>query len=616
MKQRAREVLKTIFGYDSYRGQQEKVVEHTLVGGDSLVLMPTGGGKSLCYQIPAIVRPGVAVVVSPLIALMQDQVGALELAGARAAFLNSTLGYEETRQVYRRLFSGELDLLYMAPERLLKGNALEALAKVPLALFAIDEAHCVSQWGHDFRKDYLELAVLHERFPRVPRLACTATADELTRKEIIARLKLEEAVVFISGFDRPNIRYHIAFKNNPRRQLLRFLLREHKGDSGIVYCMTRKKTEAIAEYLRGEGWDALAYHAGMALEERKKNQNRFLREDGVIIVATIAFGMGIDKPNVRFVAHMDLPKSVEAYYQETGRAGRDGEPSDAWMVYGIQDIVMLRGFIENSEADEPHKRVERRKLDYLVGLCEVTSCRRQALLKYFGDKLAEPCGNCDTCLAPPETWDATEAAQKALSCIYRTDQRFGAEYLIDVLLGADTERILQYSHNRLSTFGIGADLGRTQWRSVFRQLTARGFVEVNADRFGALQLTGAAREILRGKQTLRLRKYTKPETRKAERAKTRKSAKHKIPVFLDPDEKILLDVLKKRRKEIADGASIPAYRVFNDATLRELANKRPETPEEMLDVSGVGDYKLKRYGSEFLAIIRDAGIRGKAGPDS
>jgi len=582
---------------------QEQVIEHTLDGGDSLVLMPTGGGKSLCYQIPAIVRPGVGVVISPLIALMHDQVNALELAGANAAFLNSSLTTEEARRVYARLYAGELDLLYVAPERLVKQGTLELLGKMELALFAIDEAHCVSQWGHDFRSDYLGLSILHERFPDIPRLACTATADELTRTEIISRLNLDKAGVFISGFDRPNIRYTIQHKNNPRQQLLRFLTSEHKGDSGIVYCLTRRKTEETAEYLRVKGWDALAYHAGMTTKDRTRNQNRFLREDGVVIVATIAFGMGIDKPNVRFVVHMDLPKSVEAYYQETGRAGRDGEHSNAWMVYGVQDIILQRSFIENSEADEPHKRVERRKLEYLLGLCEVTSCRRQVLLKYFGEELTEECGNCDTCLETPETWDATEAAQKALSCVLRTSQRFGAEYLIDVLLGKDTERILQNEHHNISTFGIGADMERAQWRSVIRQLVARGFIE--ADSFGSLQMTEGARPVMRGEETLNLRKYVKPKKAAPKPKKTRKRKTSKIPIILGPGTRLLFDALKKLRKKIAEDKGIPAYRIFADAALREMADKRPETLGDMLDINGVGDYKLKRYGEQFLEIIRE-----------
>ena len=492
-----REVLGRVFGYDAFRGEQEAIIEHVAGGGDCLVLMPTGGGKSLCYQIPALLRDGLAVVVSPLIALMQDQVSALRQAGVRAGYLNSTLTFDEVRAVERDARAGRLDLLYVAPERLMGERTLALLDGVRggarIALFAIDEAHCVSQWGHDFRPEYLQLSVLHERYPGVPRIALTATADAPTRREIAERLGLGDARIFVSGFDRPNIRYAIVPKRSAREQFLRFLDAEHRGHAGIVYCLSRRKVEETARWLRGRGYDALPYHAGMGAEERKRHQDAFVREDGVIIVATIAFGMGIDKPDVRFVAHLDLPKSIESYYQETGRAGRDGLPADAWMAYGLADVIALRQMVEGSEAGEQRKRLEVRKLDAMLGLCELTTCRRRALLAYFGETLAEPCGNCDNCIAPPEAWDATEAAQKALSCVYRTGQRFGAGYVIDVLLGKDSERIRGFGHQRLSTFGIGADLDMATWRSVFRQLVARGLMSVDVEGFGSLKLTGASR---------------------------------------------------------------------------------------------------------------------------
>ncbi|TPW13675.1 MAG: ATP-dependent DNA helicase RecQ, partial [Halothiobacillaceae bacterium] len=470
MMEQALQALHSVFGYRHFRPLQHEIIEHVVAGGDALVLMPTGGGKSLCYQIPALVRSGTAIVISPLIALMEDQVSALKQAGVRADYLNSTLSFDESRDVESRLLRGELDLLYVAPERLLTARTLDLLTKAELALFAIDEAHCVSQWGHDFRPEYMQLSVLHERFPTIPRIALTATADAPTRNEITQRLALEQARVFVNGFDRPNIRYHVTEKNSPREQLLNFIRREHRGDAGIVYCLSRKKVEAVAEWLSQKGVIALPYHAGLSAEIRKRHQVRFLHDEGIVMVATIAFGMGIDKPNVRFVAHLDLPKSLEAYYQETGRAGRDGLPANAWMAYGLQDVVTLRQMLEEADTLEARKQVERQKLEAMLGYCEVTSCRRQTLLNYFNDTLPEPCGNCDTCLSPVATWDGSEAVRKALSCVYRTGQRFGVNYVIEVLLGKENERIRSLGHNRLTTYGLGKELDVNQWRSLFRQL--------------------------------------------------------------------------------------------------------------------------------------------------
>ena len=481
-------ILQHTFGYDSFRPPQDEIITTVINGGDALVLMPTGGGKSLCYQIPSLARTGCGVVVSPLIALMQDQVNALRLLGVRAAFLNSTLDPVQAAQVEEDLLRGNLDLLYIAPERLTQARTRELLKRAPIALFAIDEAHCVSQWGHDFRADYLQLGLLHEEFPDTPRVALTATADERTRAEIIERLDLSEARKFIAGFDRPNIRYRIGLKQNAKQQLLQFLKDEHPRDAGIVYCLSRKKTEDVAFWLQDQGFNALPYHAGLDAGIRADYQARFLREESVIMVATVAFGMGIDKPDVRFVAHLDMPKTVEAYYQETGRAGRDGAPSDAWMIYGLQDVIKLRQMLAGSEGSEEHKRAEQHRLNAMLGLCEITSCRRQSLLKYFGERLQEPCGNCDSCLEPVDTWDGSEAARKALSVVYRTGQRFGVNHLVDVLRGSEAEKIRQFDHHLLPTYGVGKDLDANQWRSVFRQLVARGYLRVDMDRFGALCL--------------------------------------------------------------------------------------------------------------------------------
>jgi ATP-dependent DNA helicase RecQ len=595
----ARRVLRDVFGYETFRGDQRAVIAAAESGRDTLVLMPTGGGKSLCYQIPALLRDGVGIVVSPLIALMEDQVGALRDAGVRAAFLNSTLTRAEQQRVVADLKSGTLQLLYVAPERLMQGETLELLSSVPLSLIAIDEAHCVSQWGHDFRQDYLTLNQLKQRFPGVPRMALTATATPPTRDEIVARLDLDAPQIFAASFDRPNIRYHVQAKSEARRQLLRFL-DGHRGEAGIVYCLTRNKTEQTAEWLRGEGFDALAYHAGLPSEGRAEHQRRFLAEDGVMIVATIAFGMGIDKPDVRFVAHLDLPKSVESYYQETGRAGRDGEPADAWMVYGLQDVVQLRQLVDSSEADEQHKRRERHKLDALLGWCELTECRRLPLLAYFGERRdgAPPCGNCDNCLAPPATWDGTEAARKLLSAIYRTGQSFGAAHVVDVLVGNSTEKVARHGHDGLSVFGIGADLEPHAWRSLLRQLIVRGRLRVDHDRFGALALTDASRALLRGEETLRVREDTK------ELAPRRKSRAAAVPSDVAEADRELWEALRECRRKLASERNLPPYVIFHDATLKQMLAERPGDRDALLRIGGVGQAKLERYGEQFLEVLR------------
>lgn len=557
-------VLKDTFGYQQFRHSQEQVISAVLKGEDALVLMPTGGGKSLCYQIPAIVREGVGVVISPLIALMHDQVDALSQLGVKAAYLNSSLDYEDEQEVERQLINNDLDLLYIAPERLTTPRMLSLLDQVPLALFAIDEAHCVSQWGHDFRSDYLQLTLIEERYPKVPRIALTATADARTRKEIISNLHLAEAQHFINSFDRPNIQYRITQKSNARQQLIDFINAEHKGDAGIVYCLSRNNVDKTASWLMNRGVNALPYHAGLSKEERSAHQQRFLREEGIVIVATIAFGLGIDKPNVRFVAHTDLPKSLEAYYQESGRAGRDGLPATAWMVYGLQDVVKLRQMMSDSVGDEMYKRVERQKLDAMLGLCEIVNCRRQALLAYFGDELKEPCGNCDTCLVPVETWDATEAAQKALSCVYRTGQRFGAGHLVDVLLGKDNARVQQFDHQQLSTYGVGKDLSANQWKSVYRQLIAREVLNVDAEGYGSIKLTESSRPVLLGEEKLFLRKD--PDQ------KIQKKDKNKSKIGLEGEDLALWEALRTHRKELADEQGVPPYVIFHDATLLEMVS--------------------------------------------
>jgi ATP-dependent DNA helicase RecQ len=599
-------LLKRIYGYERFRGHQAEVIQQVAAGGDALVLMPTGGGKSLCYQIPALMREGCGVVVSPLIALMQDQVDALLQLGVKAAFLNSSMSLAEQNAVEEAFRRAELDLLYIAPERLLTVRALDLMLRGRVALFAIDEAHCVSQWGHDFRAEYWKLSVLHERFPDVPRIALTATADARTREEIILRLGLEQAGVFVSGFDRPNIRYRIQSKGDTRRQLLAFLL-PRRGEAGIVYCLSRKKVEDTAAWLRSEGFDAWPYHAGMEHKERQQNQDRFLRQDGVVIVATIAFGMGIDKPDVRFVAHTDLPKSLEAYYQETGRAGRDGLPAEAWMVYGLQDVVMMQQWIEQSEADELHKQVERHKLDAMLGFCELTSCRRQSLLAYFGDELPEPCGNCDNCLEPVQTWDATEAARKALSCVYRSGQRFGAVHLVDILLGHHNEKIRAHGHDRLSTYGIGKELDATQWRSVFRQLLVRGLLAVDWEARGALLLTEAARPVLRGEQPVLLRR---DDTSGEKPGKARRSA----PAIMDSEETRVFEALRALRRRLAEEQGVPPYVIFHDGVLTQMAQQRPQTEQALSAISGVGERKLARYGEAFLDVLREFGSPPAAQP--
>jgi len=598
-RQSPTEVLNRVFGYASFRGAQQQIVEHVIAGGDALVLMPTGGGKSLCYQIPALLRRGTAVVVSPLIALMQDQVDALRQLGVRAAFLNSSLPREDQHRVERGLLDGQLDLLYIAPERLLTERCLALLDQVPIALFAIDEAHCVSQWGHDFRPEYIQLNRLHERWPEVPRVALTATADAPTRAEIVTRLRLGGAAQFVSSFDRPNVRYRIVEKREPRRQLLTFLQDEHPDDAGIVYCLSRRKTEETAAFLRDQGFNALPYHAGMSAEARRAHQADFLRKEGMIVCATIAFGMGIDKPDVRFVAHLDLPKSIEAYYQETGRAGRDGLPANAWLTYGLSDVVALRRLIERSEAEDRFKQIELHKLNALIGLCETTECRRRVMLRYFGEALELPCGNCDTCLSPVETWDGTLAAQKAMSCIYRTGQRFGAGYLTEVLLGKDHERIRRFGHDRVSTFGIGKELSADQWKSVYRQLVAAGLAAVDIEGHGGLRLTEHSRGVLRGEKAIHLRRD--PERRQRRRGE-RATA---VATPTDPEAQALWERLRRRRRELAAEQDIAPYMVFGDVTLREMVAYRPQHADALGRLTGIGAVKLERFGAAFLQVLTE-----------
>ncbi len=560
--------------------------------------MPTGGGKSLCYQIPALVRDGVGVVISPLIALMQDQVSALRELGVKAGFLNSTLSSQQWWQTEQALVHGELDLLYIAPERLLQPRTLELLHSLNIALFAIDEAHCVSQWGHDFRADYLKLDLLQREFPKVPRIALTATADLRTRDDIVARLQLQQAQQFISGFDRPNIQYRIAQKHNPRIQLLRFLRDEQAGNSGIVYCLSRNKVEQIAAWLCGEGYRALPYHAGLPAATRQQNQEQFLREDNIIMVATIAFGMGIDKPDVRFVAHLDLPKSIEAYYQETGRAGRDGDAASTLLLYGLEDVVKLRQMMAQSEGSEDFKRNEQQRLNSMLGLCEITSCRRQSLLRYFGDTLIQPCGNCDNCINPPQTWDGSEAVQMALSCVYRTGQRFGAGYIIDVLRGSSNEKVLQNNHQNISTYAIGKHLSGDEWKSIFRQLVARGLLDVNSDGFGGLLLNERCRLYLRGEEKLYLRREAKAASGTARRAN--------LSQDISAEDLPLWNALRSCRKQLAEAQGVPPYIIFSDNSLREMLEFRPLKLDQLRTINGVGETKLTRYGDDFLAVIRAA----------
>jgi ATP-dependent DNA helicase RecQ len=602
----AQKVLSEVFGYSTFRGAQQAIVECVIQGGDALVLMPTGGGKSLCYQIPALVRQGVGIVVSPLIALMQDQVDALNQLGVSAAFLNSSLSAQAAQAVSRQLLAGELKLLYVAPERLMTESFLALLHKLQVSdyigLFAIDEAHCVSQWGHDFRPEYRALTVLHERFPDVPRIALTATADAPTRREIIERLKLDQAQQFVSSFDRPNIHYRVTQKNNVRQQLLSFLEAEHANDAGIVYCLSRKKVEETADWLNEQGWDALPYHAGLDAAVRNQNQRRFLREEGIVMVATVAFGMGIDKPNVRFVAHLDLPKSMEGYYQETGRAGRDGLPANTWMAYGLGDVVSMRQMLLSGDAPEERKRVELQKLDALLGFCESTECRHQTLLRYFGEDYPGNCNTCDNCLTPVETWDATEPARMALSCVYRTGQRFGVAHLIDVLLGKLTPKIQQFNHQALSTFGIGKELAQAQWSSVFRQLAVKGLINVDMEAFGGLKLSESSRAVLRGEQAIWMRRDSAPVKRKI--SKTERGARLRED-FAAANEDPLWQALKAKRMELAREQGVPPYVIFHDSTLLEMLNRKPQTLTELAKISGIGQSKLSKYGDAFLTVLEN-----------
>ncbi len=603
------QLLQTTFGFSKFRGAQQTIVEHVCAGGDALVLMPTGGGKSLCYQIPALVRDGLAIVVSPLIALMQNQVEALQQLGIEAAFLNSSLSAEDNAHITSRILSGDIKILYVAPERLTVGNFLSLLDQVNshlgLALFAIDEAHCVSQWGHDFRPEYRQLTILHERYPHVPRIALTATADAPTRSEIVEQLSLQNARQFVSSFDRPNIRYRVTQKNNARQQLLNFLEREHANDAGIVYCLSRKKVEETAVWLTEKGWNALPYHAGLDAKVREKNQRQFLRDEGVIMVATIAFGMGIDKPNVRFVAHLDLPKSMESYYQETGRAGRDGLAANAWMTYGLGDVVFMRQMLDSGDASDERKHLERQKLDALLGFCESTTCRHQTLLRHFGEEHPGDCGQCDNCLTPVDTWDATKPAQMALSCVYRTGQRFGVVHLIDVLLGKSNEKTSQFNHQHLSTFGIGKALPQSQWSSIFRQLVAAGLLESDVQAYGGLKLTETSRPVLKGEKTVWLRRDVEPEKRggntlsKAERASRSKEA------FAGANDDPMWLALKAERLRLAKEQGVPPYLIFHDSTLLEILNQKPQTLDDFANISGVGQAKLMKYGDAFLEVLEN-----------
>ena len=590
-------ILKNTFGYDDFRGQQADIISQVIAGEDVLVLMPTGGGKSLCYQIPALVRQGVGVVISPLIALMQNQVDALAQLGLNARFLNSTLTSAQVVDIEQQLLKGHIDMLYIAPERLIQSRTLSLFSKLKISLFAIDEAHCVSQWGHDFRSDYLHLDLLAKQFPSVPRMALTATANEQTKQEIISRLQLEKAKKYVSGFDRPNIQYRISHKDNVKKQLLNFIKHCHENDSGIIYCLSRKRVESFADYLSQQGFTALSYHAGLSPDIRELHQKRFLREDNIIIVATIAFGMGIDKPDVRFVAHIDLPKSIEAYYQETGRAGRDGLPSTAWMIYGLQDVVFLKKMMQESQGDQQFKQAERNKLDAILGMCEVTSCRRKVLLNYFNEQASGHCGNCDNCLNPVETWDGAVAAQKALSTVYRSEQRFGVIHLIDILVGANTQKIKQFGHQNLSTFGIGKELDANTWRSVFRQLVVRGYLSVDVDNYGALKLCDSCRPLLNGQQGLELRKDV------SQVIALGKTKAKKQKVAIEEFDMPLWIKLKTCRKRLADENNVPAFVVFSDATLQEMLTRQPQNKQQMLAISGVGITKFERFGIHFLNVL-------------
>jgi ATP-dependent DNA helicase RecQ len=592
------DVLREVFGYDSFRGQQAEIIDHVIAGNDALVLMPTGGGKSLCYQVPALCRPGTAIVVSPLIALMKDQVDALNQLGVKAAFINSTLAPDAAREIEARAIDGDIDLLYVAPERFASDRFLSLLDRISISLFAIDEAHCVSQWGHDFRPEYRRLDLLPTRFSHVPRIALTATADTPTRKDIAENLHLTEAECFITGFDRPNITYRIETKGNAKQRLLSFLNREHAEDAGIVYCLSRRKTEDVAQWLSENGRPALPYHAGLTQETRQLHQDRFLREEGLIICATVAFGMGIDKPNVRFVAHLNLPKSMEAYYQETGRAGRDGLPANAWMNYDLSDIVSIRSMVASSEAPDAQKRIESHKLDALIGLAETTKCRRQVILSYFGEDQHKPCGNCDTCLEPVDTWDATEASRKALSAVYRTGQRFGPAHVIEVLMGRKTEKIRQNGHDGLSVYAIGKDIPQPQWRSVFRQLLAMGYLQVDVEGHGGVYLTEDSRPVLRGEKVVEMRK----DPGESKRAMTKRLRDFDTE-FENEEDRDLWERLRTLRRELATSQNVPPYVIFSDRTLWEMVRFKPRTLEDMASINGVGIKKLDQYGLVFLDVM-------------
>ena len=596
--QDAQEILAHTFGYPAFRGQQEAIITHLIQGNDALVLMPTGGGKSLCYQIPALIREGTAIVLSPLIALMQNQVESLALLGVRAAFLNSTLDIQTVRMIEGALLHGELDLLYVAPERLLTPHFLALLEQIQIALFAIDEAHCVSQWGHDFRPEYRGLSLLPEKFPSIPRLALTATADHETRKDIAQQLRLETAKHFVSSFDRPNIRYSVVQKNQAKKQLLEFIRREHTHDAGIVYCLSRKRVEAVAEWLQEHKIKALPYHAGLAPEVREKHQRQFLREDSVVIVATIAFGMGIDKPDVRFVAHLDMPKSIEGYYQETGRAGRDGEPADAWMTYGLNDIILLTQRISDSTLPDAQKQLEQQKLNTMLGYAETSECRRHLLLQYFGEN-AEPCSNCDNCLTPPHKWDGTHEARLALSAVWRTGNQFGAGHVIDVLLGKETDKTKQYHHHTLSLWRKGKEHSEKTWRAIFRQLIVHGYLTISNE-YGSLTLTEKSRPLLRGEVSLSFKDEKRSGFRQVQQKHTDFEELHDMALWQE---------LRACRKQLADAQNVPAYLIFADTTLREMVLKRPQTLEDMAHIYGVGDQKLERYGADFLSAIQESSMK-------
>lgn len=604
MESPALDILHRVFGYAAFRGDQAAIVDHLGAGGDCLVLMPTGGGKSLCYQVPALLRPGTAIVVSPLIALMQDQVDALTQLGVAAAYLNSSLSPQAQREVEQKLLRRELKLLYVAPERLLGERTLELLERVPVSLFAIDEAHCVSQWGHDFRPEYRGLNLLHQRFPQIPRIALTATADAPTRAEIVERLALDEARQFVSSFDRPNIRYRVVQKDNARRQLNAFL-EDHRDESGIVYCLSRKKVDETAAALAEDGIAALPYHAGMDQATRAANQQRFLREDGIVMVATIAFGMGIDKPDVRFVAHLDLPKSMEGYYQETGRGGRDGLPAEAWLCYGLGDVVTMSQMIAQSESGQERKRVERAKLESLLGYAEATGCRRQLLLGYFGEPSSGNCGNCDNCLEPPRTWDATETAQKALSAVYRTGQRFGVGHLVAVLRGEENDKLRSWNHHTLSVFGIGQDLDARQWSGVFRHLVAAGYLAADHEGYGTLRLAESSRAVFKGEVQILMRHEAAREERRAARKAGRKTGgrTRENTLAIADDEKPLWNALRAVRSRLAKEQNVPPYVIFHDATLLDMLREHPTSLRELASISGVGTTKLEKYGEAFLAVL-------------